>query len=257
MTAPDLESLRWHDVDVALNATMNMQALNLYRDEVVRPALATLDGRHAEARAKDDPGTVFWECMLEDTHALSVEGFLLTVQSLFERGLRRMMVAAAHQRGGDVKRIRKALWRSEQTVDVQQLFEGLFGAPLSLFGPHQDLELLQVLGNALRHGDGASAERLHKLVPSLWHHWLPPGTVIPGVGFQVPETAPRHPSFDNITLPVAFLEQMIQSVLWFWEDVEFVRCNSFSSTHSSTVRFLDELREKRSQRASLRVWSQT
>lgn len=257
MATPDLESLRWPSLDLALNASLNMQALELYRDEVVRPALATLDGKHAEARASDEPAKAFWESMLEDAHALSVEGFLLTVQSLFERGLRRMMAAAAHQRGQDVGATRKAVWDAERKDGVHQLFEVLFDAPLSLFGPPEDLELLQVLGNALRHGDGASAERLHKLVPSLWHHWLPPGTVIPGLGFQVPETAPRHPSFDNITLPVALLEQMIQSVLWFWEDVEFVRCNSLPRKHHSTVRFLDELREKRSQRASLRVWSPT
>lgn len=256
MGSPDLESLRWHDLNLALNASMNIQALELYRDEVVRPALAALDAKHAEARASDEPAKDFWESMLEDAHGLSVEGFLLTVQSMFERGLRRMLGAAAHQRGEDVGATRAALWRSaKRKPDLHDLFEGLLGAPLSLFGPHQDLELLQTLGNCLRHGDGNSAVLLHDMVPSLWHHWLPPGTVIPQVGFQVPADAPRHPSFDDITLPVDLLEQMIQSVLWFWEDVEFVRCNSFRNKSSSTVRFLDELREARRQRDSRRVWN--
>lgn len=51
------------------------------------------------------------------------------------------------------------------------------------------------------------------------------------------------------------LEQMIQSVLWFWEDVDFVRCNSFRRKDPSTERFLDELRAARDQRDSLRVWN--
>ncbi len=42
-------------------------------------------------------------------------------------------------------------------------FKKLLDAPMHLFGDYQDLKVLRVLANALRHGDVSSAEELHTL----------------------------------------------------------------------------------------------
>lgn len=260
MSQPNLESLRWTEIDLSPVSINDHHTLELYRNEVIRPALELLDQKIDAAGRSEDAGHEFLKIAFEDAHALTVEGFLLTVQAMFERGLRRLVTIGAHQRGDDeksVRSIRSARWNEACPKGIQQRFAGVFDAPMNLFGCYADLDFLQVLGNALRHGDGPAAERLHDRCPSLWINWLPPGAAVPELGddFRVPDDAPRHPSFDNISLSENLLRHMVMSVLGFWEDIEFVRCNSFRNIHPSTDRYLDELRRQRSERASQRLWN--
>lgn len=254
----ELEQIAWSHLDLYVLPGQHMRAVELYRNEVVRPALSLLDAKHEEARNSADMAMrAFGADAIEDAHAMTVEGFLLAVQSMFERGLRRMLEAGSNQHSPKlcINNARNIRWNKEMNKGAQALFEKLFGAPIDLFGCYDDLHLLQVLGNALRHGDGPSAKALYELCPSLWLMSLPPGTRIPEIDFTVPDTAPRHPSFDGISLSPELLEQMIQSVLWFWEDVDFVRCNSFTRKDPSVDAHLDKMRQERSQRQAQRTWS--
>jgi len=255
----NLESLRWNH-ELALTAVNQISILEMYRDEVVRPSLRLL-GDKLEAFARShNAADVFAHDDFSDLHHSTVEGFLLTTQAMWERGLRGMMVEAATRQRADektIESIKSARWAEKDKVGVQAHFSALFGASLEWFGCYRDLHVLQEMGNALRHGDGRSAVRLHKLCPSLWTHWLPPGTIIPldNVAFRVPDNAPRHPSFDNITLTSAVLEQMMLAVLWFWQDVEFVRCNSFTRKGAPVVRMLERMRAERAERDAQRLWT--
>lgn len=118
--------------------------------------------------------------------------------------------AAAQQKANDktINSIKSARWAASKNDGLQAHFATFFGAPLEWFGCYEDLNVLQEMGNALRHGDGRAAVQLHELCASLWAHWLEPGTIIPlGYGeFRVPDNAPRHPSFDQITWTSAILE---------------------------------------------------
>jgi hypothetical protein len=129
--------------------------------------------------------------------------------------------------------------------------------PLQSFNTYSDLDLLHVFGNALRHGDGPAAQKLHERCPSLWWNWLAPNTHIAAGSFSiiVPADAPKHPNFADITLPEAVLEQMMQSVIWFWEDIEHIRCNSFKRKHTSVVEKIDRWRLERLDRPGKRVWN--
>lgn len=51
------------------------------------------------------------------------------------------------------------------------------------------------------------------------------------------------------------LEQLIQSVVDFWEDMEDLRCSSFKNKHETTQSRLDKWPEKRELRKAQRVWS--
>lgn len=62
-------------------------------------------------------------------------------------------------------------------------------------------------------------------------------------------------SFDRITLPGALLEQMMQSALWFWEDIEFVRCNSFMRKTPAVIRKREKMRAAHPHRDQHRYWS--
>jgi hypothetical protein len=253
-----LEDLRWAGVDVALSATNHINTIQMYRDELVRPSLWALDQKIEAMSNSDEPADVFGREDFTELRQSTIEGFLLTTQSIWERGLRGLMVDAACQKSETPKKIeaiKSARWAVKD--GIQAHFQALFNTSLDLFGCPSDLQVLQEMGNALRHGDGRSAERLHELCPSLWTHWLPPGTVIMAGSseYHVSIYAPRHPSFNDITLQNSVLEQMMLTVLWFWEDVEFVRCNSFARKAASVVTHLEEMRKNRKNRHRQRFWT--
>ncbi|MEN5206682.1 hypothetical protein ABE493_00975 [Stenotrophomonas terrae] len=253
-----LEELRWTEMDYAVHATNQMVALEMYRDELVRPSLQALDERLNQLERSEAIEDQFAHDDFAALHHATIEGYLLTTQSMFERGLRGMLVKVAERTSPSlVDKVKKAPWDAGQSKSIQAHFQALMAAPLDLFGCDDDLLILQKLGNALRHGDGRSAEELHGLCPSLWWNWLPPGATLQ-VGeheILIPADAPRHPSFDRITLPSELLEQMMQAVLWFWQDIEFVRCNSFKNKHPTAVRMLAEMRAARPLRKEQRYWS--
>lgn len=137
--------------------------------------------------------------------------------------------------------------------NLLRFFQKLFDAPMEWFGVHADLQFIHLLGNALRHGNGDSAIKIHQLAPSLWKTWLPPGSTIGGL-YTVPLAAPRHPAF-TITLPRVLLDQMMMAVRGFWEDIELVRCNSFSRKSEGVEKHINTLREQRARRSNERVWT--
>jgi hypothetical protein len=230
------------------------RALQLFRASVVTPSLREIDREIEENARSEEPGSEFFESDLADLFQATVEGYLLTVQSMWERGLRRLLANRERRLcgGAEVNTLQKALW-SSGPKSLQSHFERLVAVPLTSFDSYGDLDLLQNLGNAIRHGDGPSAERVHNLAPTLWWNWIGPGkTILAGPLTIV--TPADGPSFDNVTLKEVVLEQMIQSIAAFWEDLECMRCNSFRNKHESVVRKLEAWPDERQRRRSTRVW---
>ncbi|MCC8556706.1 hypothetical protein [Xanthomonas vesicatoria] len=224
------------------------------------PSLDTLERRITEMEKSEDIAeSTFGADAYADLHHSTVESFLLTTQSMHERSLRGLMIAMARRKNwtiDDQKKIKVADW-SKGGKGMPALFQGLFDTPIQSFGDQDDLHVLRLFGNVLRHGDGPSAEELHKLCPSLWSQWLPPGTVLEVAGTKifVPKDASPHPLFENITLPRSLLDQMTSAVVGFWEDIEFVRCNSFTNTNSRIQAHIAELTRKHGSRSANRVWN--
>ena len=263
MDAPDFDISGYALLDhESLGYTFsNLHPVELFQGSVVRPSLAALDAEISRLQASDDPANRFFSSHLEDLFQASVEGYVLTTQAMWERGLRSMLLTREKKlaTGIGLEKIERAVWRLANGTkgnDLHQIFEKLMGFPISAFDAYEDLDLLQSLGNAIRHGDGAAARRVHELAPGLWWNWIPPGETYMAGPFQVttPEDGPTHPSFSAITMPQVLLEQMIQSVLWFWQDIESIRCNSFERKDVSVVRHLASLSAERALRASKRVW---
>lgn len=255
-----LDQIRWSEHNVVAYAGLDMHALTMFRDEVVAPSLDALEHKiSAMEQSKDAAERDFGADAYAALHHRTVEGFLLTTQSMHERGIRSLLIAISKRKawGATAQRgIQRADWSDEKIASVPGHFKTLLDAPIHLFGDYQDLKVLRLLANALRHGDGSSAEELHALCPSLWSQWLPPGTVlnIAGITLSVPLDAPAHPLFSAITLPRCLLDQMLSSVVAFWEDIDFVRCNSFSHRDASTESHLEALRVKRGHRDFARTW---
>lgn len=257
---PSLSQIHWHDHSAAVGGGLDLHAFAMFRDEVVAPSLDALERRIEEMEKSDNiEDCDFGVDAYAELHNSSMEGFMLTTQSMHERSLRGLMIAMAKSKKwttDDQRKIQVADW-SKGSKGVPALFQRLFDSPIQAFGDQADLNILRVFGNVLRHGDGPSAEELHNLCPSLWSHWLPPGTVLDIAGFQlrVPPNDPSHPPLKNMTLPRSLLEQMISAVEGFWEDVEFVRCSSFSNKNTGIQRHLADLTRKRESRSTNRVWN--
>lgn len=235
-------------------------ALTLFRDSVVRPSLKAID---AELEAIDNAGedslADFYRSDVEDLFSVTVEGFILMVQSMWERGLRAMLIKREKRlfAGAEVKAIESASWAGGSKPGLQDHFQRLTGFSMSVFDSFDDLDLLLNLGSAVRHGDGGAARKVHAKAPSLWFNWLPPSATYTAgpFEFEEPLDKPPHPPFGEITLTQEVLEQMILSVSWFWEDLEYIRCNSFSRKHESTAARLAAWPQERAGRVAERVWT--
>lgn len=251
-----LESARWEHHDVAVHYGLDVPSFATFQREVVFATLDYLDCKIESLLASEDlVERTFAADHYGDIRQSAIEAFLLATQSMHERALRGLMVGMAGMKGwpsGKITKIQSCSLDGAGT-SLRSLFIELFDASMEWFGIHEDLQFLHLLANALRHGDGGSAIKIHEIEPSLWITWIPPGSTIGGF-YTVPHDAPRHPAFDTITLPRVLLEQMMMAVRGFWEDVEFVRCNSFSRKGEGIEKHLEELRGKRVLRSSERVW---
>jgi len=252
-----LEAVRWEHHEVAVYSGLDLPSFATFRNEVVLAALEALDTKiDALRNSEEEVERVFAADHYADIRQSTMEAFLLATQSMHERALRGLMVGMAGRKGWPVGKIQQIQRCSldGKGPNLLRFFQELFDAPMEWFGVHADVQFLHLLGNALRHGNGGSAIKIHQCAPSLWITWLPPGSTIAGIR-AVPLDAPRHPAFDTITLPCVLLEQMMMAVRGFWEDIEFVRCNSFSRKSEGVERHMNELRNKRALRSSERVWT--
>ena len=234
------------------------RSLRLFKESVVHPSLRSLSSAIDANSRDEDPTAVFLVDDLANLFQATVESYLLAVQSMWERGLRDLLITREERLRTGIKKadLQRANW-SAKSDSLQMRFEQLIGLPMTAFDSYADLDFLQHLGNAVRHGDGSSAEKIHSLSPSLWFNWLAPGEVIHACLYPivVPKDAPKHPSFNEVTVEQRLLEQMIQSVTNFWLDLEYIRCNSFRSKSVSTIQHLEKWVAERSARQTNRFWN--
>jgi len=253
----DITNYAWLDHDSIGLPDSHLESLKLFRERVVHPSLQALDAEITKLQGSNDPAAVFFSDDYAALFQTTIEGYLIAVQSMWERGLRAMLIRRAKKlaQTPEPQALERATWGG-RSPSLQDHFVKLMGVPLHAFDSYPDLDFLQNLGNAIRHGDGAAARKVHQLCPKLWFNWIAPGKEIVAGPFRVivPHDGPKNPPFGLITLPESVLEQMIQSVMWFWEDIENMRCNSFKHKHHSVVAKISAWHVSRLHRHSLRVW---
>jgi hypothetical protein len=226
-----------------------------FRDNVVIPSIRALSEKIDEIEGSEEPEAVFLIGDLKELKRKTIEGYIIAIQSMWERGLRGMLANCELRlcNGNALEMLKTAPW-SGKLGNLKEQFQRLMGISIQSFGSYEDLDFLQALGNAIRHGDGNSARRVYKLSPSLWPVWSH-SVQDALLGLPVRDREDVTPSFDLIELSPEVLAQMIQSVLWFWEDVENVRCNSFKRKHDSVIRKLSTWTAEIARRNSERAWN--
>jgi len=253
----DITNYAWLDHDSIGFPDSHLASLKLFRESVVQPSLQALDVEITKLQGSDDPAAVFFSDDYAALFQTTVEGYLIAVQSMWERGLRAMLIRRERKlaQTPQPQALERATWGGK-SPSLQDHFVRLMGVPLYAFDSYSDLDFLQNLGSAIRHGDGAAARKVHQLCPKLWFNWIAPGEEIVAGPFRViaPYDGPKNPPFGSITLPESVLEQMIQSVMWFWEDIENMRCNSFKCKHHSVLAKISAWHASRLHRHNSRVW---
>lgn len=228
----------------------NAAALALYWDSIVVPALTTLNAELDRTRRSKDSLDWFFIDPVADLHKATLGGFLLAVQSMWEREVRALLTKREIKLhgGAQVRDIQRGPWEI-----LQQHFERLLGLPLRSFDSFNDLLILQNVANALRHGKGSASTWVQHHHPELAVITeLVDGTenAQPGqIGTPEDRLGPA------LVLREQVLHQMIDAVRWFWLDMECIRIHSFSAKSHHVELKLADWPNVRASRAAARVWT--
>lgn len=244
MSLINIENFTWDNLHADIYLGLHAYAMRRYLESVITPALDSIDSRHDELSRSEEVSAAFELVDVASLRGSTIEAFALSIQSQWERQLRDFLKGSARE----LKRSETyvASLATDPWLTLLERFQDLRGLPLQTFDSFPDLELLQLLGNACRHGDGKSARLLYERCPELWSH-RPLEFPI-----SVPEPAladkPNHPSFSEVNLPRSLLVRLTQAVIWFWEDHNYIYTNSIKSKHWSVDGTLAKMRDERAQR---------
>lgn len=220
-------TFRWKNCFADVLTSKHDLTIHSYLDDMIVPALATLDAKIAELGASDRPGHQFAQADMEAMKSEAILAFGLSIQSIWERQLRSYLRGCANElRPGELiaGKIEKANWQ-----DLQKWFRRLRGINLGEFPSFPVLDILQHVGNACRHGDGDSAVELHRRRPDLWPVVPPMPT-----GFGEPQVAPAvPPPADSMEIPVAALREFVTAIAAFWRDAEYIYNESIERKHKN------------------------
>jgi len=245
----DVETFTWNNLQADIFLGQHALAMRLYLENVVTPALDAIEVRLDEMSRSNEAADVFGLDGMKALQRSTIEAFALSLQSMWERQLREFLKSCARELKrpeGQVKELEGAKWET-----LLKRFHELRGLPLNAFDSFRELELLQLLGNACRHGDGPSTETLSQRWPELWPDL--PWSDAP----LVPRPAPLGPdgasritsrSFSEVSLSRSLLVQLTYAVIWFWEDHNYIYTNSITVKHSSVDGALAKMRDERARR---------
>ncbi|MBI1685218.1 hypothetical protein [Caulobacter hibisci] len=227
---------RWKNCFADVQASQHDLTIQSYFDDVISPALATLEARIAELGRSDDPGDRFAQSDMEDVLREAKLAFGLSIQSIWERQLRGYLSGCARDLRPDepfAAKIEKAVWDK-----LCKIFRTLRGIRLEAFPAFAALDMLHHLGNACRHGDGDSAIKLANLCPDLW-------PTVPPLPPEFDPPPPSPPPVAAMDIPVERLAWLVAAIAQFWRDAEYIYNESIETKHPSLEAHLVRERAER------------
>lgn len=215
---------RWKNCRADIYASKHDLTIQSFLDNVVQPSIQFLEAKISELHCSEDETVIFEISAMDDVLRETKLAFCLSIQSIWERQLRGYLKGCANQlRPEDNldEKIEKADWPK-----LCSIFLTLRGIALSQFPSYKELEILHLLGNACRHGDGASAVRLLERDPGLW----PPQPPMPPE-FQVQPEITRPVAMMDI--PTSRIIAFVEAIVMFWGDMEYIYNESIARKHPS------------------------
>lgn len=214
---------------------------------VVNPSLDALDSQVRHWEKSDDPVSHF---MLADLHELINKtrmAFCLSIQSLWEQQIRTYLVGCEQQLGINPFPVSgRRVANSVQSVywgdELNAVFERLRGIALPSFASFESLDLLMLVGNVCRHGDGTSSAKLWRVRPDLWPAYH--DTDNPYLASSIADAVPP---VQSLQLPRELLADFVDNICLFWEDTNYIYEESIDRKHPSLEARLVVRRAERAQ----------
>jgi len=237
-----IEDHRWaNNYLTTTGGVIHALRVRAYYKEVIQPALITLDAQIEAWKGNPDGGAPFVEDDARQLRRATIEAFCLAIQSIWERQLRGYL-QTCDPLGRSGIDFHLATWN-----DLQEAFSRLRGIRMDAFDSFPVLDLLQLVGNACRHGDGPAARALFDRRPEFWPIWeklIEATWAMPEGGEPLVGPAP----FGMVEFPAAFLQQATEAIAWFWKDVEYIYLASIARPTPEVPRLMEEMREERRKR---------
>lgn len=208
---------------------------------VVDPSLDALDTQVKIWEESDDPVSHF---MLSDLNELIYKtrmAFCLSIQSLWEQQIRTYLAACQQQLGINpfpvsnrrgAHSIQSVFWGDE----LNAVFENLRGIALPSFASFRSIDLLMLVGNVCRHGDGNSSVRLWSVHPELWPAYHNPDNKL---------LTTSAPPVHSMQIPREMLGDFVDKICLFWDDANYIYEESIEKKHPSLEAILVIRRSQR------------
>ncbi|RVA56335.1 hypothetical protein EN933_06435 [Mesorhizobium sp. M7A.F.Ca.US.001.01.1.1] len=218
----------WTNCRADIGTYAHVRTIEMFLESVAIPSVRAIDDRVDQLRASEEVVAMFDLSDMEDLRAVTLSALCLSLQSMWEQQLRGYLCACAEElakeRPGLVSKLRGRDWEylKRQFLELRKL-------PFSHFKAHRDLDLLQLLGNFCRHGEGRASAVIRADFPEFC--------------MQIPASPPMpfedsigSPARLDIVVEVKDLERFAKAVVSFWTEAEWIYNNSISRKHESTVR---------------------
>ncbi|MDR9864640.1 hypothetical protein [Pseudomonas baetica] len=200
---------------------------------VVNPSLDALDAQVKHWEESDDPVSDFIISDLSELIFKTRMAFCLSIQSLWEQQIRTYLAGCQQQLDIDpfpvsnrrgANSVRTVYWGDE----LNTVFERLRDITLPSFVSFESLDLLMLVGNVCRHGDGNSSVRLWGVRPDLWPMYHDPVNT-----FLQSTLADQAPSVQSMQIPREILEDFVDKICLFWEDTNYIYEERIEPKHPS------------------------
>lgn len=214
---------------------------------VVSPSLDALDAQVKHWQESEDPVSGFIISDLNELIYKTRMAFCLSIQSIWEQQIRTYLAGCQQELSINpfpVSNRRGA--NSVQTVywgdELNTVFERLRDVTLPSFASFESLDLLMLVGNVCRHGDGNSSARLWAVRPDLWPMYHDADNT-----FLHSTLADQAPPVQSMQIPREMLEDFVDKICLFWEDTNCIYEESIERKHPSLEARLVVRRAERAQ----------
>ncbi|AMX98783.1 hypothetical protein AB0V79_24370 [Mesorhizobium ciceri] len=218
----------WINCKADIGTYAHVRTIEMFLESVALSSMRAIDEQIGHFRASQDPVAMFDLSDMEDLRAVTLSALCLSLQSMWEQQFRSYLIACA----GEIAKDQAGLAGKLQCRDWEYLklqFFKLRKLPFSHFKVHRDLDLLNLLGNFCRHGEGRASAAIQANFPEFC-------TPIPASPPMPFDDSAGSPARLDIVLEVKDLKRFARAIVSFWTEAEWIYNNSISRKHENTVR---------------------
>jgi len=216
---------RWTNCHADRSASSHSKTIRSYFANVAAIAMKSLERQIEALEHSREAYAAFESADQQVVLAQTKMAFALSIQSIWERQLRNYLADCAVElrpNDGLAQKVEHAHWDT-----LRKLFLNLRGISIKEFPSYNELDTLQLLGNACRHGDGPSAVKLAEKCPEFW-------ASLPRRRRSAAVRAATQ-TVGSMVIPIGRLEGLSEAVAVFWEDVGYIYDESIQKKHPSLV----------------------